>query len=266
MNGAASLWTVYAPFEERFRAAHIESLGAAVAAGETVRLLRKRSNHVLHLGESTIHLKVHRGRRASRARDSEARGLALLEEAGVRVPTLVCEGRDAYLGSAAGTLDLSPARPLRELLEATLPPGDPRRREVLHDLARQVARLHDAHVQHRSLNLDHVFVDATVQPCRTYLIDAERARRVRRLGWGRLVVKDLAGLDAWAQPSGASRAERLRFLFVYLAARQAADVWLRPLQRAVLRKAARVRAHVPRTPVGPAARPPAAATHEARPS
>jgi hypothetical protein len=248
-------WRVAAVLEPACRVAGITDVASLLAAGETVRDLPYRTNHRVRIGPHLLHVKRHRhGGLRRHARSPEAVGLERMARAGVRVATCVVEGADRRAGVVAGVLDLAPASPARDLLAAgrlrvASRPG----RSALFDLARQVARLHDAGLFHRDLYLDHVFVDPDATPPRVTLIDGERVGRFRGR-MGRRVVKDLAALEASAP--GVATTDRWRFLLAYLAARSLpADTWARPLSRAVVRKAARIRRHVPRTPVGAAARP-----------
>ena len=87
------------------------------------------------------------------------------------------------------------------------------------------------------------------------LIDLERLSRGHGV-LGRTVVKDLAAIEASVPGGTLSCRRRARFLQSYLGARGfPARLLLGPLLRRVVKKAASIRRHVPRTPVGDAARP-----------
>jgi heptose I phosphotransferase len=92
------------------------------------------------------------------------------------------------------------------------------RHALTRQLARLVAAFHHTGLCHRDLYLCHVFVDLDPQARRPpgfTLIDLARTHRprLRRLRW---IIKDLAQLDSSARQSGATRADRLRFLAAYL--------------------------------------------------
>lgn len=101
--------------------------------------------------------------------------------------------------------------------------GDPITRGLArHDLAvrlgRFVAAFHQSGLCHRDLYLCHIFVDLDPEarrPPTFTLIDLARTMRprLRRMRW---IIKDLAELDSSARQIGATRADRLRFLYAYL--------------------------------------------------
>ena len=122
----------------------------------------------------------------------------------------------------------------------------------LPELLELVRRLHRAGWYHRDLYLDHVL--PVGDPERLFLIDLGRARRDARPR-ARWFVKDLAAL--WhSTPSGVQPRLGLRFLAGWLDAhgvqgRRERRRWL----RAVLRRARRMAAHVPRGGVSPSRAP-----------
>jgi hypothetical protein len=205
------------------------------------------------VGGRTVHVKRRKRVRHCTPHDE---GLAILwaRERDLPVPELAFIGADREHGSVAGTLDLSPARPLDDLLREDAIPLDARRR-VCRDLADAVARLHEARGHHRDLYLNHVFVDPEAEVPIAGIVDWERTGTHRRR-LGRWVVKDLAALFSSMPDGSVASVEQARFFVRYLRARgleigRAA----RKLTRRVARRATRMRAHVPRTPVGDAARP-----------
>lgn len=227
----------------------IVTVADVLARAECVRELPDRSNLVLRAGGRVYHVKRRRGRAASR----EAAVLTALAEHGVPVVPLAFSGRDRAHGSVAGTPDLAPARPLDDLLrEGALGPAAVD--AAFRALAVATARLHDHKLHHRDLYLCHVFVDPAA-PATVTWIDVERVGRHRGL-LGPRVVKDLAAIESSVPDGALSCAARARWLRTYLAARRfPVRTLVGPLLRRVVRKAARIRAHVPRTPVGSAARP-----------
>jgi tRNA A-37 threonylcarbamoyl transferase component Bud32 len=235
---------------EALARAGIVTVGDLVSRARCVRSLPDRENLVLELAGRRAFVK--RGRRARVGPPAELEGLRAAEAAGVPVPRVLAHGRDAARGEVVATEDLAPARPLDEVLRAgLLPPAG--LRQLWADLAHAVARLHDAGIHHRDLYLNHVFVDPARAHPLVAVIDWDRAARHRRR-LGRRVVKDLAALEASAAAL-VSPAARLRFLARYAAHRGLARAASRRLLGRVVRKARRIQRHVPRTPVGEAARP-----------
>lgn len=228
----------------------VATVADVLARAECVRDLPRRSNHVLAAGGLVLHVKRTKSRRPS----PEAAAIRAAAAAGVPVPRIAFEGVDAREGAVVGTYDLAPARPLSDLLSRGALSEEAARAALL-SLADAAAALHGARLHHHDLYLDHVWVDpASPRPAVT-LIDLERLSRGHGV-LGRTVVKDLAAIES-SLPAGAfSCRRRARFLRAYLGARGfPARLLLGPLLRRVVRKAAAIRRHVPRTPVGEAARP-----------
>ncbi len=111
------------------------------------------------------------------------------------------------------------------------------------EMARVLRSLHAAGWVYRDMYWNHVFVDGPESGL--WLVDVERAFRPEwRLH--RWVVKDLAGLLSGLEAGGAaSRGDCLRFLHEYSGGRAAG--W-KGLARQILRKARRIRKHVPKFP------------------
>lgn len=234
-----------------FARAGLDSLASVLERAACIRDLPGRANLELEVDGRLVYVK--RRKRGTVCREWLFAGWA--RDHGLPTAEPVFTGVDRKLGAASGFADLAPARPLDDLLgEDAL--GWTTRRVVLLSLSAQVARLHGLRRHHRDLYLNHVFVDPAAEEPLVAIIDWERAgRHLGRLG--RWVVKDLASLEASLPPTTVTRGERMRFLAHYLRALPGADAGrdLLGLARRVERKAARIRAHVPRTPVGEAARP-----------
>jgi hypothetical protein len=227
----------------------VATVADVLARAECVRDLAKRSNHVLRAGGLVVHVK----RATSRRPSAEAAAIRASAAAGVPVPRIAFEGVDGKLGSIVGTVDLAPARPLDDLLaENALSEGAA---DAAFDaLARATAALHGARLHHHDLYLNHVWADPR-RPEAVTLIDLERLSHGHGV-LGRTVVKDLAAIEASVPDGTLSCRRRARFLEAYLGARGfPARLLLGPLLRRVVKKAASIRRHVPRTPVGAAARP-----------
>ncbi len=236
---------------EGLREAGIRTVADVLRAGTCVRDLPQRANLVLEAGGLRIFVKHEKA--ARRPREAEA-----IEAArALRVPTatLAFSGVDPDLGAVTGTLDLAPARPLDDLLrEGALDARQIRR--VATALADVVGTLHEGRRNHRDLYLCHVFVGLHGDTPEISLIDLERLRPHRR-SLGPRVLKDLAAL--WSSVPEGTTAElvRARFLLRYLTRRGIPHRGVYAgLIRRIRRKGARIRRHVPRTPVGDAARRP----------
>lgn len=242
--------------------------GAAAAEGiacvadvldraEYVRDLPQRSNHRLRVAGQVLHVKRAKPRgflRRVAREDPEARGLRRLSAAGLDCAQPLLWGRDPRLGTLVATGDLAPARPLDELLAAGWPPADAA--ALVARLAALAARLHEAGLHHRDLYLNHVYADprAGARAARLVLIDAERVGR-HRTRLGRRVRKDLACLLASGPAAWWEGAHAAQLVQDYLAARGLPAAQGASLLARLLRKAGRIRARTPRTPVGEAARP-----------
>jgi hypothetical protein len=163
-------------------------------------------------------------------------------------------GLDPRLGSVVGTEDLSPARPLDDLLRE----GRLSARQVdaaFRSLLDSVALLHRGKRRHRDLYLAHVYVDPRSPDPVAVLIDWERLGPLHGQ-LGPRVVKDLASIEASVPAGTVACTARARYLSHYLRARGfPVRTLLGPLMRRVVKKARRILRHVPRTPVGDAARP-----------
>jgi hypothetical protein len=209
-------------------------------AGFTVRCAPHRRTVVSRDPHGrTWFAKLRHGRR--RDAENEWYWLHRLRELGVGVPapvafcargrsSIVCTeavaGRsmDAWFAEAAGA---------GELTRATA--------YVCAAVAPVVRMLHEAGIAYRDLYWNHVFT-VDLDPARSpSFLDVERVFRPR-IGWRRWCIKDLAGLLA-SLPIAVPRTAALRFLRE-CSGRLPAD-W-KSLARAIERKAARIRAHVPK--------------------
>ena len=113
-------------------------------------------------------------------------------------------------------------------------------REVSLGVARLVSKLHRKGYVHRDLYLSHIFYDSTCGGDEALrLIDLQRVIRPR---WrqARWIVKDLASLNFSAPPQCFSRADRLRWLLVYLGTGKL-DATARRLAYQVVGKTMRIR-------------------------
>ena len=91
-------------------------------------------------------------------------------------------------------------------------------RTLLAPLAKLVSRLHTAGYVHRDLYLSHIFFDPTATPDNALcLIDLQRMIRPA-VNLKRWIIKDLASLNYSTPRSLVSRADRLRWLKLYLGA------------------------------------------------
>lgn len=176
--------------------------------------------------------------------------LEALRADGVPVPRAItwCEEREGFLARGARSLVVMEHVEHRETLRERLThAGAAERRIWSAALVEVVARLHGLGWHHRDLYLQHFLIPEPAGPGRPglVLIDVGRARRERspRKRW---LVKDLAALLV-SCPDAVGARERLRFLARYLDARGIEDrEGRRWWAEAVLAKAGRIAAHVPR--------------------
>ena len=114
-----------------------------------------------------------------------------------------------------------------------------------HDFAKRIGRFaaafHGTGLCHRDLYLCHIFIDldeSMQRAPRLTMIDLARLHRPRwrRMRW---VLKDLSQLDASAREIGASRSDRLRALYSYLALNRRSPR-VRWYVRAVVRRSDRI--------------------------
>ncbi len=216
---------------------------AAMARGQlgfSVRCTPRRWTVIASLPElGTVFGKIRRGRmRDAKAEWSWLRDLPRL---GLAVPEPVGFWRQGST-SVVATLAVR-GQGLDALLRAALARGDAAAavRFACRVVAPVVARLHEQGLVFRDLYWNHLFAVGLDADQVTFL-DVERVFRpwFRRRRW---IVKDLAGLLSSA-PEQVSRTMALRFLLAYLGPRDRALA--AALARDVARKAARIRAHVPR--------------------
>lgn len=240
--------------KEQLAAAGIRTLADVVDQAEVVRDLHQRANLILAV--DTLRIFVKREKRAGRSREAE--GIERAHAARVPTAEVVLRGVDPKLGAFVGTRDLAPARPFDDLLQDGALSGREVRR-VFAELADAVASLHDARLSHRDLYLCHVFARMDdAGRARIAIIDLERVRKHRRL-LGPRVVKDLAAIFSSVPEGSTSEHQMARFLLRYMRRRGIPRRGVYPgLARRIRRKIGRIKRHVPKTPVGEAARPDAA--------
>ena len=171
----------------------------------------------------------------------EYENLRSLAAAGIPVPRALgwSERREGALGLARRSLVAMERIEHRETLrERLFRASAPERRELAGRLLALVVRLHGAGWYHRDLYLQHFVLRGE----ELVLLDVGRARQGRAVR-ERWFVKDLAALQH-STPRTVGPRERLRFLRGYCEQRGIAD--RRAWRRAILRRAARMAAHVPR--------------------
>lgn len=235
----------------------IRSLADLLEHATVVRDLPARSNLELEIDGTRIFIKREKKRRSSR----ELAGIEAAREARVPTAEVVLRGSDPLLGAFLGTRDLAPARPFDDLLRDGVLTGREVRR-VFAVLADVVANLHDARRNHRDLYLCHVFARMDGDQARVTLIDLERLRKHRRL-LGPRVVKDLAAIFSSIPEGTTSEHQMARFLLRYMRRRGIPRRGVYPgLVRRIRRKMRAIRRHLPKTPVGEAARPDGRATKD----
>ncbi|QDV06253.1 Lipopolysaccharide core heptose(I) kinase RfaP [Planctomycetes bacterium Poly30] len=151
----------------------------------------------------------------------EAHALQTLRSSGVAAPTLIGWGvrgqRWLRRRSFLVTEDVGTQRTLGEVA-ASLRPGDFRaRRAWIRRVARLVAGMHAAGVNHRDLYFGHLLVRGEDRNPEIVLIDLHRAQVWTRIP-ERWLAKDLGALGFAAQNHGLSRTDLARFVRDYAGA------------------------------------------------
>lgn len=213
--------------------------------GERLRRLEDRENRRAEARGQVYYLKRHF--RGSRAAVEELEGTLAFRRAGVPAALPAAVGEDAGRGSfwiAAA----APGEPLDDLLArpGAVPPSA--RCELARLLGAHAGRLRRAGLFHRDLYLNHWIGRWT--PSRGWelaLVDLQRWGRTG-LRSERWFVKDAAALLHSARRTGLTRADGVRFLRACFGIPRL-DRRAKSFARAVVRKAARMAAHRPRTPV-----------------
>jgi heptose I phosphotransferase len=145
----------------------------------------------------------------------EARVLQALSREDLGVPEWLAAGEDGEGRAFLLVREVEDAVDLRCYLRDELDAG--RRRAVAGRLGALLARLHDAGFEHPDLYAKHVLVRP--QTHSIHLLDWQRARRRRALGW-RARGRGLAALHATLDPRLATGTERRYCLRAYFAAAQ----------------------------------------------
>ena len=217
--------------------------------GERLRRLPDRENRRVEAGGGVYYLKRHFG---SRAAAEELEGALAFRRAGVPAVLPAAWGEDSGRGSfwcAAA----APGDPLDDLLARGGPVPPAARRELARILGAHAGRLRRAGLFHRDLYLNHwIGRRAPGRGWDLALIDLQRWGRTG-LRAERWFVKDAAALWHSARRTAFTRADAARFLRACFGIDRL-DRRAKSFARAVLRKAARMAAHRPRTPVGEGAR------------
>jgi hypothetical protein len=214
-------------------------------AGERLRRLPDRENRRLESGGVVYHIKIQF--KGSRAAAEELEGALAFRRAGVPAALPAAWGEDDGRGSfwlAAA----APGEPLDDLLarEGAVPAAA--RRDLARILGAHAGRLRRAGLFHRDLYLNHwIGRPAAARGWDLALIDLQRWGRTG-LRSERWFVKDAAALLHSARGTPFTRTDGVRFLRACFSIPRL-DRRAKSFARAVVRKAARMAAHRPRTPV-----------------
>jgi len=211
---------VTAGYEWVFRAPGLTAEGVFADPRIVVwRSITERQNCTVDLADEVgrvrrLHVKRYwpAGGRETPAAD-EARGIRLLEGAGIATVPLVAVGGLADGRSFVITEDLTGFRPADKLIAEGVASFE----SLLGATAEMAARLHNAGLHHRDLYLCHFFVRADGGAAGGMrLIDAARVRALPGfLTRRRWIVKDLAQFWYSAQVLGVDEGERERWLARY---------------------------------------------------
>jgi tRNA A-37 threonylcarbamoyl transferase component Bud32 len=146
----------------------------------------------------------------------EARLLLAARAAGIGCPEVAAFGEDGpraflLLDEASGMTEL------RAFLQQCPTANAEERRHLAESIGRELARLHDAGFDHPDLFANHLLISRTGATFRICMLDWQRARRCRRVGWRRRC-RGLAALDASLHAALADSRLRLRCLRAYVRA------------------------------------------------
>lgn len=228
-----------------FRAGVPAVLDAVIAGGQgfTVRCTPHRRTVMARTEDGQLLFVKLRDGRLGDAR-AEWRWLHVLPMLGLAVPQPVAFERRG--GTSVVCTAAAPGRPLDAVVAEALRRGDAE--QVLQFccavVAPSVRRLHDQGLVFRDLYWNHLFARSLERDAEIVFVDVERVFRPRLFAW-RWIVKDLAGLAA-SFPGPLSPRAGMRFLCAWLGDRAGDARGRRRWFRAVARKAARIRRHVPR--------------------
>jgi hypothetical protein len=210
---------------------------------QTWRKLPDRENAtldaILAADGQAIRLHVKRyppARHKSSPAEREARGIQLLQRAGIATVPLVAWGHDATGRSFLITQDLGGLHPLDKLIADGLD-----FETVLTATADLAAILHNAGLHHRDLYLCHFFGRPDDPAAPLALIDAARVRPLPRLFKTRWIVKDLAQFRYSAQQLHVPEALLDEWLERYTSRRSLGNAGF--LRRRILQKTAWIARH-----------------------
>jgi tRNA A-37 threonylcarbamoyl transferase component Bud32 len=216
---------------ERCQGLDLPPLDAGLSGWEVTQRRASHWNARRHHGDAVFHLKWFFHGPWRRPARTEWRSAARVASLGI--PTVIAAGWGRHPRGSFVLLLGSPGRPLDKQCARGLAPAA--LTSLASRLAALVARLHDAGLCHRDLNVYHVLESNGD----LRLIDVGRVAPFRRRRW---IVKDLASLCYTAGREGLPAAAARSFLGAYLRATRRR--WRRrELLRAILRKAAAYRRH-----------------------
>jgi tRNA A-37 threonylcarbamoyl transferase component Bud32 len=145
----------------------------------------------------------------------EAAMLNRLQAAGIPVPQWIAVGEDGRGRAFLLLQAVEGAADLRQFALKMKRQSAPARRAVMQDLAAEIARMHEAGIEHPDLYAKHLLVGREGKL--VAILDWQRSRKPRRLSW-RIRCRDLAALNASLPEELAGRADRLAFMLAYLRA------------------------------------------------
>lgn len=243
----------------------LDSLEGALAfrGGTIAREAGERVTRRIESSRGVLYLKTHGGVPAWRRFTFLGRGatsparrewemMMAMRQAGFDVPEPIAFGESASLFGCPPRSFLLMREVAGVPLDVFLADGvpDPRglgaravRDALLRDVSGMVRRLHATGFYHKDLYCCHLIVTPDPRWGRPYFIDLQRVDRGQppRRRW---LVKDLAALHHSA-PASVTRSDRLRFLLHYLC-KSRLDREAKAWARAIVAKAARLGAHVPK--------------------
>jgi len=231
--------------------------------GVMVREAGPRKTRKIETSQGVLFLKQHHdiplrrrlipgGRRASSPAHIEWDAIGMLRKTGFDVPTPVAFGEDIQLVGTPRRSFIITREVVGSQLDHLLEDGYPNpmaksereaRDAVIRDVAGMVRRFHASGFYHKDLYFCHLIVTEDPRWGRPFFIDLERVDRdfPPRRRW---FVKDLAALHHSA-PASVTRADRLRFLLIYMS-KMRLDSHVKRCVRDIVTRAERMASHVPK--------------------
>ncbi|MHC4379530.1 MAG: lipopolysaccharide kinase InaA family protein [Planctomycetota bacterium] len=231
--------------------------------GDIVRDAGPRKTYRVETEEGILYVKIHRdvplsrrwnvtGRGSSSPAHIEWDAISMMRKTGFDVPEPVAFGEEINLLGCPRRSFIITREVVGLQLDHLLEDGYPNpldlsergaRDQVLGDVSGMIRRFHSTGFYHKDLYLCHLIVTEDPRWGRPFFIDLERVDRdfPPRRRW---LVKDLAALH-YSAPKSVTRADRLRFLLMYMS-KTRVDTYTKRCVRDIVEKTRKIASHVPK--------------------